>query len=140
MYLFHNTTLDLLETILSENYIKSLGILINEGKTNIISEGDGVYTTNKFIYFGCIEKLFAKEIFAKVILYFDPKISLANRKFFVSTVHSSTPDNLMESNNDYKRGYKRGYKNYNSVLKNYMRILLINYLEENHFKYFNRLY
>ena len=103
MYIFHNTDIVSLMNILKDGYIKSYSLLKKEGKTDIHGEGSGIYTENKFIYFSCIDKL------------------LFNKSFYVSNLHSSTPNILSEwfvkKIKMYKRKYNKNYPKYNLVLK-----------------------
>ena len=122
MYLFHNTDMTALKLILKDGYLKSYS-LINGKKS--LGEGAGLYTENKFVYFSCINKLFEKEIFSNITMYFNSKL-LYNKSFYVSTVHSAEPNNLGEwwTKNDngkrvkmYKRKYNKNYSKYKVVLK-----------------------
>jgi hypothetical protein len=120
MFLFHNTNMDSLKSILKDGYLKSSSILLKEGKKMDWGEGYGIYKTNNYIYFSCIDKLFSRKIHARVILYFNSKL-LYNHTFFVANLHSGSPNILGEWNTQeglsYKRKYKKHYKNYNNVLK-----------------------
>jgi hypothetical protein len=126
MYLFHNTSLKALKSILSDKYIKSYSMLKKEGIKKIHGEGEGLYDENHFIYFSTIDKIFSRKINSRVILYFNSKL-LYNRTFYVSTGHSHVPDELGEweiydeSTNkkikQYKRKYAKNYKYYNNVIK-----------------------
>jgi hypothetical protein len=125
MYLIHNTSTSLLKSILKDGELKSYSLLKKINKTPKYSEGDGLYTENKFVYFSCTNKLFDKKILSDVTLYFNSKL-LFNKSFYVSTMHSPEPDNLGEwliTNEDgtkykvYKRKYNRYYTKYNTVLK-----------------------
>jgi hypothetical protein len=125
MYIFHNTSLKALKSILKDGYIKSYSLLKKEGINKIEGEGSGIYNENHFIYFSCIDKLFSREIFGRVTLYFNSKL-LYNKSFYVSTNHSTNPESLKEWTSktddnkkikEYKRKYDENYKNYNNVLK-----------------------
>jgi hypothetical protein len=120
MYLFHNTDEKSLKLILKDGYIKSASILKKENEKITLGEGFGIYDNNKFIYFSCVDKLFSRKIYASVILYFNSEL-LYNKSFYVSTVHSGSPEYLAEwtidNKKEYKRYYKRFNKNYNSILQ-----------------------
>ena len=126
MYLLHNTDISSLKSILKDGYLKSYSLLKKSEKTPKYSEGDGIYTENKFVYFSCVDNLSNKNINnSSITLYFNSKL-LFNKSFYIANLHSSTPDELDEwwSKNDkgyrikmYKRKYNRYNIKYNSVLK-----------------------
>ena len=116
MYLFHNTSILSLISILNDGYLKSISLLKKEGYKNALNEAYGLYKTNKFIYFSCTDKLFSRKIYSEVILYFNSKL-LFNRKFFIANFHTDAPDNLYELKGNYKRKYNKYYQKYNAVLK-----------------------
>lgn len=121
MYLFHVTTIDNFELIMKDDSLKSVNLLKKEGKNVSLNEGNGIYKTNNFVYFSCVNKLFNKNILSnEVILYFDTKLLYQNI-FYVSTMHLDFPAYLYEGNNggkeEYKRKYNKHYKLYNLVLK-----------------------
>ena len=110
----HNTDVCFLKSILTENKLKASYL------TGNINEGDGIYESEdqKFIFFSVIDKYDSKyKIFGNVVLYFDYDI-LWNRSYYISTVHSTSPDDLGKWNkgNDYKMKYKQYYKHTNKVL------------------------
>tara|TARA_A100001015_G_C14951126_1_gene696811 strand:+ start:533 stop:1066 length:534 start_codon:yes stop_codon:yes gene_type:complete len=114
MYLIHNTNLDSLNQILIEKKLKASYLT---GKTN---QGEGIYQSKdqKFVFFSVIDNLESKyKIYGDVILYFDFKL-LWNRKYYLSTVHSASPDDLDTWNKgtDYKKKYNQYYKSTNKVL------------------------
>ena len=114
MFLFHVTTEKKLNKILKDGQLKSNKL------TGISEEGQGVYGnhSNKFVYFSTTDKLFDSRVIAKdIILYFDSQL-LYNRTFYLSTVHTTTPDDLGKWNKgkDYKIKYQRYYKNIDNVL------------------------
>jgi hypothetical protein len=122
MYLFHNTNLNSLKSILKDQFLKSSALLIKEGYKEIQGEGSGLYDENIFVFLSTCEELFDPRISAQVVLYFDSNL-LANKTFYISTAHSTDPEELGEwvstENNrfEYKRKYPKNYKLYNSVLK-----------------------
>lgn len=121
MYIFHNTNMFQLKSILEDGYLKSYSLLKKKPKNG---EGNGLYNKNNFVYFSCTDKLFDKNIMSYITLYFNSKL-LYNKSFYVSTQHSPEPNKLGEwyvKNKGkkikmYKIKYNRYYKNYNSVLK-----------------------
>jgi hypothetical protein len=121
MYLIHDTNVKALKSILNDGYLKSYSLLEKKPTDH---EGSGLYTENKFVYFSCTDKLFDKDTHANVILYFNSKL-LFNKSFYVSTHHSSSPNELDEwwVTNDqgkktkmYKRKYNKYYTKYNTIL------------------------
>lgn len=126
MYLIHNTTISSLKSILKDGYLKSFSLLKKLKKKLKNNDGDGIYTENNFVYFSCVKKLFDKNIYGKITMYFKSKL-LFNKSFYISTVHSPNPTKLNEwfvkYNNRKKKNYKKKYnKNYprnkiNKVLK-----------------------
>jgi hypothetical protein len=114
MYLIHNTTLDSLKSILIENKLKSSCL------SNNLNEGYGIYEASqqKFVFFSVIDECVSKyKLYGNVILYFDSKI-LWNRSYYISTVHSSTPDYLgkWHKGANYKKKYNQYYKYTNKAL------------------------
>jgi hypothetical protein len=114
MYLIHNTKLKSLKNILKDNKLKAAYLSGN------INEGYGVYEANQqqFIFFSVIDLLKSKyKMYGNIILYFDYKI-LWNKTYYVSTVHSDSPDSLGTWNKgkDYKKKYKQYYKNTKYIL------------------------
>lgn len=103
MYLFHNTDIQYLYTILDDGYLKSSKI------TNNLGEGDGIYKTNSYIYFSTTPKLFDPSVIATCTLYFK-SILLYNRRFYINNIASSSP-------NLTGKKYKKNYKYYNKVLQ-----------------------
>lgn len=117
MYLFHSTSIDNLDSILTDGALKSFYLLQKEGKNVMLNEGFGIYETNKFVYFSCIDEMFSRKMFSTgVVLYFSTKF-LYNTTFYVSTMHSGNPNYLYEGDQDYKRKYSKNYKLYNLVLR-----------------------
>ena len=125
MFLFHNTDISGLKSILKDGYIKSYSLLKKSNKPFTSGYGDGLYTENKFVYFNCVNKLFDKKIYSEITLYFDSKL-LFNKSFYVANLHTFTPNKLYEwwskdkKGNKikmYKRKYNKYYKEYNSLLK-----------------------
>jgi len=117
MYLFHNTSISALKSILKDGYLKSYSLLDKPPKN---SEGSGLYTENKFVYFSVTDKLLDKKIHSMITMYFNSKL-LFNKSFYVATLHSSTPNKLCEwkvdKNKMYKRKYNKYYTRYNTILK-----------------------
>ena len=121
IYIFHNTNITQLKSILKDGYLKTYSLLKKKPQND---EGNGLYNKNNFVYFSCTDKLFDKNIMSYVTLYFNSKL-LYNKSFYVSTQHSPEPNNLTEwyvKNNSkkikmYKRKYNKYYKEYNSLLK-----------------------
>jgi hypothetical protein len=117
MYLFHTTTIDNLDSILTDGALKSYDLLKKEKKNITLNYGFGLYETNNFVYFSCIDKMFSRKIYSSdVVLYFDTKF-LYNTSFYVSTMFSEIPDNLYEEEQAYRRKYNKNYKLYNLVLR-----------------------
>jgi hypothetical protein len=122
MYIFHNTNITQLKSILKDGYLKSYSLIKKKPKNG---EGSGLYTKNNFVYFSCTDKLFDKNIMSYVTMYFNSKL-LFNKSFYVSTQHSPKPNYLAEwwiknkgkKSKMYKRKYNKYYKKYNSILKN----------------------
>lgn len=111
MYLIHNTTLEYLKLILKDGELKSSKI------TGNINDGDGIYESNKYVYFQTTNKLFDRNVIGQIILYIKSDF-LYNRSFLISTVQSGKPDNLGEwdNDNDYKRKINRYSNDYNKIL------------------------
>jgi len=125
MYLIHNTNIKSLKSILNDGYLKSYSLLEKINKTPKNGEGDGLYNKNNFVYFSCVNNLFDKNIIGSVTLFFNAKL-LFNKSFYVSNMHSASPEELSEwwvkDDNGkrikmYKRKYNRYYTKYNIVLK-----------------------
>jgi hypothetical protein len=99
--------------------LQTVGTVCNGYKITA-NEGNGIYDTNNFVFFSCIDKLFSRKIHSRVTLFFNSQL-LFNKSFYVSTVHSSSPHDLGEwvtsDHKMYKRKYNRYYKNYNKVLQ-----------------------
>ena len=92
MYIFHNTNITQLNSILKDGYLKSYSLIKKKPKNG---EGYGLYTKNNFVYFSCTDKLFDKNIISFVTMYFNSKL-LFNKSFYVSTQHSTKPNYLTE--------------------------------------------
>jgi hypothetical protein len=103
MFLIHNTRLEYLKLILKEGELKSSKL------TGNINEGDGIYDSNKYVYFHTTDKIFDKGVIGQITLYFTSDF-LYNRSYLISTYISSSP------NNGYKRKINRYSKNYNKIL------------------------
>jgi hypothetical protein len=99
-FLFHVTELNSLLSILEDDYLKSYSLVKAKVDKNNFSkkhleygsQGSGLYTKNKFVYFSCTDKLFDERISGPVVLYFDPKL-LANRVFYTAAEHIIDPQN-----------------------------------------------
>lgn len=108
-----------LKNIIKDGYLKA-----PIEKNAILNEGEFIYKVNKYIYFSTTEKLFDKRVVSDISLYFSSEL-IYNKIFYVSTVHTSTPNILTEWNyiegskiyKNYKRKYPKNYKDYNKVLK-----------------------
>ena len=77
--------------ILEDDYLKSYSLVKStkvDNKNNYLgnSQGSGLYTKNKFVYFSCTDRLFDERILGGVILYFEPKL-LSNRIFYTANQH-----------------------------------------------------
>jgi hypothetical protein len=115
MYLFHITIQKYIKNILLDGELKSSKL------TNNINEGEGIYKSQQqqFIFFSVTNnKNDINNLIGQVILLFDYKL-LINRSFYVSTIHSGSPENLAKWNKgeDYKLKYPKYYKNTEKVLK-----------------------
>ena len=115
-FLFHVTELDSLLSILEDDYLKSYS-LVNAKDTfskkclRYNSQGSGLYTKNKFVFFSCTDRLFDERVLGSVILYFDPKL-LSNRIFYTANQHITDPQN----NKQQAKKYPAYYKNIDKVL------------------------
>lgn len=125
MYLIHNTNIKSLKSILKDGYLKSFSLLKKSNKTPKNCESGGLYTENNYVYFSCVDNLFDKNIIGSVTLFFNSKL-LFNKSFYVSNMHTASPEDLSEwwvkDDNGkrikmYKRKYNRYYIKYKNVLK-----------------------
>jgi hypothetical protein len=108
MYLFHNTKLDSLKSILSSNYLKSYSMLKKENILIEQGEGYDIYDENKFVYFSCTDELFDKQIYSEVTLYFGSNL-LNNRIFYTSGDHTPFP-NILNPKNKFSKKYNSSTK------------------------------
>lgn len=115
MYLFHITSLNSMENILKDGYLKP-NIL-----TDNINFGEGLYKNTKFIFFSVTNILYDSRIFTgehEVILYFNDNI-LYKKKFYLSTQHGHNPkESLFENGDWYTRKYNKYTSNYRELLNN----------------------
>jgi len=122
MYLIHNTDITSLKSILKDKCLKSLSLQKKTNKNAQPNYGDGVYTENNFVYFGCTNKLFDNKVLENIAtgitLYFNSKL-LFNKSFYVANLWSAVPQRLATWKSDgikYKKKYNKNYTKYNSVL------------------------
>jgi len=118
-FLFHVTELTSLQSILQDGELKSYSLIKKSNlqitqKNDILSnsQGSGLYTSNKCVYFSCTDKIFDKRILGGVILYFDSKL-LNNRVFYTAQRHIISP----HTNKKQAKKYPPYYKNINKVLQ-----------------------
>jgi hypothetical protein len=104
MLIFHNTHPKYLESILKDGKLKSSEIT---GK-NDAGEGYGIYTTNKFVYLSTCKKIFDIRILSDITLFFNSDI-LKQKKFYVSTFLTPTPDHTLKSTTDDTKHYQKSY-------------------------------
>lgn len=118
MYLFHNTNIKSLKLILNDGYLKSSKLTNNTKE----GEGSGIYDINSFVYFSTTNKIFDSRVYSDITLYFKSDF-LYNVKFYVSTMHSSRPNEVgvwkdFNGKLQYKRKYEKHYEDYNKILYN----------------------
>ena len=101
-------------SILDDKYLKSYELLLKEKKI-VEGQGTSIYSTNKFVFFSCVDKLFKKQIYGQVILYFNSKL-LYDNTFYIANHHTTQPTYLCELDNIYNRKIKKHSKNYNNIL------------------------
>lgn len=109
MYLCHNTTFEYLIDILKDGELKSNKL------TGNINEGDGIYDNNEFVYFFACPDIYENYIAGLITLFIKPN-ELYNRKFYISTHHTSNPDYLYDYGDYYTKMYPKNYDKYNYVL------------------------
>lgn len=114
MYIYHQTTLENFKKILNDGSLKS------SDQTGILHEGYGIYEKSPFLFFSVSKDIHEKLGSNDVILYFDSSI-LKNRTFYVSTLHSSNPQNIGDwksgNKKEYRRKYSKGTPNIDSKLE-----------------------
>ena len=113
MYLFHVTDIHSLKKILIDNALKSASI------TGNINEGSSIYDhiDQDFVFFSVTDEIHnERQIYGDVILFFDYEL-LYNRSYYVSTIHSSTPDKLSKWNDGKHKHYKLKYNQYHKYTK-----------------------
>ena len=128
-FLFHVTELDNLKSILEDDYLKSYSLVkakvdknnFSKKHLEYSSQGSGLYTKNKFVYFSCTDKLFDERISGPVVLYFDPKL-LANRVFYTAAEHIIDPQNNKEQATKYPAHYENIDKVLYSLYKKSLRL------------------
>ena len=125
-FLFHVTELDSLKSILEDDYLKSYSLVKStkvDNKNNYLgnSQGSGLYTKNKFVYFSCTDRLFDERILGGVILYFEPKL-LSNRIFYTANQHITDPQNNKQQAKKYPAHYKNIDKVLSSLYKNSLKL------------------
>lgn len=116
MYLVHGTTINNLLSILKTGEIKS-----NE-LTGKINQGEGIYDSNKYVYFLLERELFKNTNYERIKLYFKLDL-LYNRNFYLSTVHSGYPNYedtwTADDGKQMKKKYPRFSKNIDKIIKNF---------------------
>jgi hypothetical protein len=125
-FLFHVTELNSLKSILEDDYLKSYSLVklkntFSKKHLENSSQGSGLYTKNKFVYFSCTDRLFDKRVLGPVVLYFDPKL-LSNRVFYIAAEHIIDPQNNKEQATKYPAHYKNIDKVLSSLYKNSLQL------------------
>lgn len=119
MYLFHMTNINSLKNILMDGELKSASLTEN------LDWGDGLYEAKnkKFVFFSVVDKI-EKDLAGMigVVLYFDYNL-LYNRTYYISTVWSSTPNELGKLNTNGGKEYKLKYPQYYKKTKNVLKKL-----------------
>ena len=119
MYLIHNTDITSLKSILKDKCLKSLSLQRETNKNAQTNLSGDTYTENNFVYFACTNKLFDNKVSAVITLYFNSKL-LFDKSFYITNLHSSTPQRLVtDSNKTNKKKYNKNYTKYNSVLHHF---------------------